>query len=156
MRLDQAAADREAQAAALPLAAPSCDLPELLEDQRQVLGRYADPGRLLQVIGNLLTNALKFTPDGGRVLVSAKPDAGEMVFAVSDTGPGMSPDDMDQLFDRFWQARDVDSRGIGLGLTISKGIVEAHGGRIWVESTLGEGSTFSYSVPAIAAAIRAA
>ena len=116
----------------------------------------ADPGRLLQVIGNLLTNALKFTPDGGRVLLSAKPAVDEMVFAVSDTGPGMSPDDMDQLFDRFWQARDVDSRGIGLGLTISKGIVEAHGGRIWVESTPGQGSTFSFSVPAIAAAIRAA
>ena len=108
----------------------------------------ADPGRLLQVIGNLLTNAIKFTAPGGRVLLSAKPVAGEAVFAVSDNGPGIAPGDMNHLFDRFWQARDVDSRGIGLGLTISKGIVEAHGGRIWVESEPGLGSTFSFSIPA--------
>jgi signal transduction histidine kinase len=108
----------------------------------------ADPGRLLQVIGNLLTNALKFTAPGGRVTLSAKPATGETVFAVNDNGPGMAPGDMTHLFDRFWQARDVDSRGIGLGLTISKGIVEAHGGRIWVESEPGLGSTFSFSIPA--------
>jgi signal transduction histidine kinase len=111
----------------------------------------ADPGRLLQVIGNLSTNAIKFTPVGGRVMLSVKPVAGEMVFAVSDNGPGMTPDEMDHLFDRFWQARDADRRGIGLGLVISKGIVEAHGGRIWAESTPGRGSTFAFSVPAITA-----
>jgi signal transduction histidine kinase len=108
----------------------------------------ADPGRLLQVIGNLLTNALKFTPAGGRVLLSAKPVAGETVFTVSDSGPGIAPEDMNHLFERFWQARDGDSRGIGLGLTIAKGIVESHGGRIWVDSTPGMGSTFSFSIPA--------
>ncbi|HEY9230069.1 MAG TPA: GAF domain-containing sensor histidine kinase, partial [Gemmatimonadaceae bacterium] len=109
----------------------------------------ADPGRLLQVIGNLLTNAVKFTPAGGRVRLTAKPVAGAMVFTVSDNGPGMTPEAMDHLFERFWQARDVDSRGIGLGLAISKGIVEAHGGRIWVESKPGVGSTFSFSIPTI-------
>jgi signal transduction histidine kinase len=101
----------------------------------------------LEVIGNLLTNAIKFTPAGGRVMLSAKPVAGETVFAVSDNGSGTSPEDVNHLFDPFWQARDVDSRGIGLGLTISKGIVEAHGGRIWVESKPGLGSTFSFSIP---------
>jgi signal transduction histidine kinase len=100
------------------------------------------------VIGNLLTNALKFTPPDGCVVLSAKPVAAETVFAVNDNGPGIAPGDMNHLFDRFWQARDVDSRGIGLGLTISKGIVEAHGGRIWVESEPGLGSTFSFSIPA--------
>jgi signal transduction histidine kinase len=121
---------------------------ELSAEAPQGYRLCADPGRLLQVIGNLLTNAIKFTPAGGRVMLSAKPVAGETVFAVSDNGPGMTPEDMNHLFDRFWQARDVDSRGIGLGLTISKGIVEAHGGRIWVESEPGSGSTFSFSIPA--------
>jgi len=107
----------------------------------------ADPGRLLQVIGNLLTNAIKFTPEGGRVMLSAKPVQGDMVFAVSDNGPGIAPDDMKHLFDRFWQARDTDSRGIGLGLAISKGIVEAHRGRIWADSEPGLGSTFAFSIP---------
>jgi K+-sensing histidine kinase KdpD len=102
----------------------------------------------LRVERNLLTNALKFTAPRGRVILSAKPLAGEAIFAVSDNGPGIAPGDMAHLFDRFWQARDVDSRGIGLGLTISKGIVEAHGGRIWVESEPGSGSTFSFASPA--------
>ena len=70
-----------------------------------------------------------------------------MVFAVSDNGPGIAPDDMKHLFDRFWQARDTDSRGIGLGLAISKGIVEAHRGRIWADSEPGLGSTFAFSIP---------
>src|SRR5262249_19806120 len=108
----------------------------------------ADYGRLLQVIGNLLTNAVKFTPAGGRVVLSAKPVAGEIVFAVSDNGPGIAPEVAGHLFERFWQARDVDRRGIGLGLAISKGIVEAHGGQIWVESKPGAGSIFSFSIPA--------
>lgn len=108
----------------------------------------ADPGRLQQVLGNLLTNAIKFTPPGGRIVLSAKPEDSRMVFSVSDTGRGMTPDEMNHLFDRFWQARDADRRGIGLGLEISKGIVEAHGGRIWAQSSPGKGSTFSFSIPA--------
>jgi signal transduction histidine kinase len=107
----------------------------------------ADPGRLQQVIGNLLANAIKFTPRGGKVALSVKTAAGQTVFAINDNGPGMTPDEIDHLFERFWQARDVDSRGIGLGLAISKGIVEAHGGRIWAKSEPGKGSTFSFSIP---------
>jgi signal transduction histidine kinase len=107
---------------------------------------------VLQVIGNLLGNALKFTPQGGRVSLTAtrRPMQGDgaVVFAVADTGPGIPPDALGKLFDRFWQARGSDRSGVGLGLTISKGIVEAHGGRIWCESTVGRGSTFYFTLPA--------
>jgi signal transduction histidine kinase len=68
-------------------------------------------------------------------------------FAVSDTGPGIPPDQLPHIFGRFWQANRKDRRGIGLGLAIAKGIVEVHGGRIWVESQLGEGSNFYFTIP---------
>jgi PAS domain S-box-containing protein len=107
----------------------------------------ADRDRLLQVLSNLLGNAMKFTPEGGRVSIQARRVEGEVWISVADTGPGIPPDDLPRIFDPYWQARRTARLGAGLGLTISKGIVEAHGGRIWVESRAGEGSTFTFALP---------
>jgi signal transduction histidine kinase len=116
----------------------------------------ADAGRLAQVLDNLLGNAGKFTPSGGRVCVRAERDPGGHVrFMVSDNGPGLAPEALARLFDRFWQARRADRRGIGLGLTICKGIVEAHGGRIWCESAPGKGTKFFFTIPSPPAVARA-
>jgi signal transduction histidine kinase len=104
----------------------------------------ADAGRVLQVLSNLVGNAIKFTPEGGRIVIGAKPVAGGVEFSVSDTGPGIPADQLERIFGRFWQADVTDRRGIGLGLTIAKGIMDAHGGRLWVESTLGQGTTFRF------------
>jgi signal transduction histidine kinase len=104
----------------------------------------ADAGRVLQVLSNLVGNAIKFTPEGGRIVIGAKPVAAGVEFSVSDTGPGIAPDQLERIFGRFWQADAADRRGIGLGLTIAKGIMDAHGGRLWVESTLGQGTTFRF------------
>jgi signal transduction histidine kinase len=112
----------------------------------------ADSLRVSQVLGNLLGNALKFTPEGGDVTFGAVRSEREVVFDVSDTGPGIPPEQLEHLFDQFWQARKNDKRGVGLGLTIAKGIVEAHGGRIWCHSVVGAGSTFSFTLPAAAPA----
>ncbi|HEX2188486.1 MAG TPA: ATP-binding protein [Longimicrobiaceae bacterium] len=106
-----------------------------------------DGTRILQVISNLVGNAIKFTPEGGRITVRAEPAEGEVRVAVADTGQGISPEQLPHVFGRFWQASDADQRGIGLGLSIARGIAEAHGGRIWVESTLGEGTTFYFTLP---------
>lgn len=108
----------------------------------------ADPLRVSQVLGNLLGNALKFTPENGDVIFHAAPKGREVVFHVSDTGPGIPPEQIEHLFEQFWQARKNDKRGVGLGLTIAKGIVDAHGGKIWCESVVGGGSTFSFTLPA--------
>lgn len=108
----------------------------------------ADPMRVSQVLGNLLGNALKFTPENGDVIFHAAPTVGEVMFHVSDTGPGIPPEQIEHLFEQFWQARKNDKRGVGLGLTIAKGIIDAHGGRIWCESVVGGGSTFSFTLPA--------
>lgn len=107
----------------------------------------ADAGRVQQAIGNLIANALKFTDPGGRVVASAEAVDGEIVFRVADTGPGIDPLHQRHLFDRFWQGQRGDRRGVGLGLAIAKGIIDAHGGRIWVESALGAGTTFSFALP---------
>jgi len=105
-----------------------------------------DRDRLMQVFNNLVGNALKFTPPDGMVTVGAEPDDGGMVrFWVRDTGPGIPESDFPRLFERFWQA-DGRRDGAGLGLPIAKGIVEAHGGRIWVESCIGAGATFHFTV----------
>lgn len=107
----------------------------------------ADVRRVLQAIENLLGNALKFTPAGGHVTLHAEPGDGEVRFAVSDSGPGIPEEDMEHLFDRFWQADGVRQGGQGLGLTITRGIVEAHGGRISAESAPGHGTTFRFTLP---------
>jgi len=107
----------------------------------------ADAARIQQVLSNLVGNAVKFTPRDGRVTVCAEPIDGGVRFGVIDTGPGIPPDQVPHIFGRFWQAMPSDRRGIGLGLAIAKGIVEAHGGMIWVESNVGLGSTFYFTLP---------
>jgi two-component system phosphate regulon sensor histidine kinase PhoR len=109
-----------------------------------------DEGRLRDVIQNLLDNAVQYTPPGGRIVVSAKAKNGDVVFDVSDNGIGIPQADLERIFERFYRVDDARSReagGTGLGLAIVKHIVEAHTGRIWVESTVGEGSSFHFSIP---------
>lgn len=105
-----------------------------------------DPARVLQVLSNLLSNALKFTIHG-KVLVRVERAADELLFTVRDTGAGIRADQLQQIFLRFHQVTSKDRRGVGLGLYISKCIVEGHGGRIWAESKVGHGSTFCFTLP---------
>ena len=112
-----------------------------------------DASRIVQVLGNLLNNALKFTPDGGRITVGAEARGSNVVFFVSDSGPGIPLVDQPRVFDRYWHSRrTANKRGTGLGLSIAKGIIEAHGGRIWIESTPGEGAKFLFTIPVEASA----
>jgi PAS domain S-box-containing protein len=106
-----------------------------------------DAGRLQQVMANLLGNAIKFTPAGGALTVRTLLSGDWVTVSIADTGPGIAQEDLPHLFDRFWQARRGTGLGNGLGLFISKGIVEALGGRIWAESEPGSGSTFCFSLP---------
>lgn len=109
----------------------------------------ADRERVLQVLSNLLGNALKFTPQGGEVQISIEPQREMVRFTVSDTGPGISAENLPRLFERFWKDETPGKKGTGLGLFIAKGIVEAHGGEIWVESEPGRGSRFHFTVPSV-------
>ena len=113
----------------------------------------ADRHRALQVIDNLLSNAIKFTGRGGHVNIGARLVEGEARFWVADDGPGIPHEQQQFMFRRFWQSRRADRRGIGLGLTIAKGIIDAHGGRIWLESEPGKGTTFWFTLPIAADAI---
>ena len=109
--------------------------------------------RLLQVFENLIGNAIKFTKPGGRITVGAESRDPDILFWVADTGCGIAPENLPHVFDRFWQATARARRlGAGLGLPITKGIVDAHGGHIWVESTVGRGSTFYFTIPQASAA----
>lgn len=108
----------------------------------------ADRDRVHQVLGNLLGNALKFTPPGGTVVVSAEHRGDSVCISVSDSGPGIHNDDLPHVFDRFWQAQRARKGGAGLGLAISRSIVAALAGEIWVESEEGKGSTFCFTLPA--------
>jgi signal transduction histidine kinase len=105
-----------------------------------------DVERMGQVFSNLIGNAIKFTPAGGRITVRAEGADGKVWFSVTDTGPGIPPEQIGRVFAEFWQARKSDSRGIGLGLTIAKGIVEAHGGTMGVSSEVGVGTRFWFGV----------
>lgn len=107
----------------------------------------ADRDRLLQVLENIIGNAMKFTPPGGRISVGVKPQRDEFLFWVNDTGRGIKPEDLPHVFDRFWREDRQDRRGAGLGLSICRGIVEAHAGRIWVESQRAVGTTFFFTIP---------
>ena len=111
---------------------------------------WVDGDRIAQVLVNLLTNAIKFTPRGGRVRVRATRVDGEVVIAVEDCGRGIAPQDLERVFERFWQASDTAKLGTGLGLGICKSIVDVSGGRIWAQSTVGVGTTFYFSIPAAA------
>jgi two-component system sensor histidine kinase BaeS len=105
----------------------------------------ADPIRLNEVLANLVSNALRHTPPGGSIVVSADRDASGIAFTVADTGAGITEDELPHVFDRF--AKSADSRGTGLGLPIAKAIVEAHGGAIEIRSEPGKGTTVRLGVP---------
>jgi signal transduction histidine kinase len=98
---------------------------------------------------NLLSNAIKFTPEGGRIEVRAKQVDGSVEISVSDTGVGIAPEDQEAIFEEFRQVGTADKKveGAGLGLALSRKFVELHGGRIWVESQVGVGSTFAFTIP---------
>jgi signal transduction histidine kinase len=107
----------------------------------------ADRERVLQVFSNLGGNAVKFTPEGGRVEIRGTSRDAALEFEVTDTGPGIASEDLPHVFDRFWQARKQSRAGVGLGLAIAKGIVEAHGGEIHVDNAPGRGSRFAFTLP---------
>src|SRR6185312_8016376 len=106
-----------------------------------------DRDRLLQVVENVIGNSIKFTQTGGRITVGAARREHEVLFWVTDTGRGIPPEHMAHVFDRFWQAKKGEHGGVGLGLPIARGIIAAHGGRIWFESTMGRGTTCSFTIP---------
>lgn len=117
------------------------------EDARQVRVDYQ---RMLRVFTNLVGNAIKFSPAGGVIDLSLKRDGNHCCFTIADQGQGIAAEDLPFLFDRFWQADGEDLRGTGLGLTIARSIVEAHGGEISVDSVLNLGSRFHVRLPAMA------
>jgi two-component system phosphate regulon sensor histidine kinase PhoR len=118
---------------------------ELVSPLPQALGNR---DRVEQVLVNLIHNAIKFTPPGGRVSISAKAEGNNLLVSVADNGVGISADDLPRIFERFYKAdRARTGGGTGLGLAIAKHIVEAHSGRIWAESVEGKGSTFSFTLP---------
>lgn len=119
----------------------SCELPA------PPLDVYADRDRICQVVGNLIGNAIKFTPRGGHIALFARRDGREVQVSVTDQGPGIPEKDLRHVFEPYWQAKDTARLGAGIGLKIAKGLVEAHGGRIWVESKVGLGTTFSFTLP---------
>lgn len=121
-----------------------------LPDERAMVA--ADAGRVQQVFENLIGNSLKFTAPGGRVTVRLERTESEVCFVVSDTGSGIPPELLPRLFEPYWQAERGDRRGVGLGLAISKGIVEAHGGRIGARSEPGAGATIFFTLPAVTGA----
>lgn len=144
-----------------------CAVDDLLRETLEVFGPLAEsrqvrldqsvkePGlviraereRVLQVLSNLLGNALKFTPQGGRVTLSVHREGAMACFAVADTGPGIPRENLPSIFERFWKDEAPGKKGTGLGLYIAKGIIDAHNGRIWVESELGRGARFYFALP---------
>jgi len=145
--LDLGALAREAVELMRPLLAEAelrCEA-EVAEGMTTVL---ADRERILQVLSNLIGNARKFGRPGSLVSIAVWEEEGEARCCVSDEGPGISPEDLPRIFDRYFQGpHGPTAHGVGLGLSIARGIVEAHGGRIWVDSAPGRGSRFFFSVP---------
>src|SRR5438128_107872 len=124
---------------------------DLSLDVAEDTGRVeADERKVKQVLFNLLTNAVKFTPEGGTVTVSAKRIDGQVVIAVADTGVGIAAEDLTKVFEEFGQAKNQQGQteGTGLGLALVRRYAELHGGSVRVESTVGTGSTFTFSLPA--------
>lgn len=122
----------------------------LIEFPRQFPVAEADPGRLAQVMRNLLDNAVKYTPQGGLIVVRGEVRQEEMFISVADQGIGIAPEHLNRLFEKFFRVKSGPNRdtvGSGLGLPIARSIVESHGGRIWAESQLGRGTTFYFTLP---------
>ena len=110
----------------------------------------ADPDRISQVLSNLLTNANKYAPEGARVRLTAQMAGSQVEFAVADNGPGLGPEELEHVFERFWRAQSGETQeigGTGLGLAIAKSLVELHGGSISADSKPGRGATFSFVLP---------
>jgi PAS domain S-box-containing protein len=107
----------------------------------------ADRERVQQALSNLIGNAIKFSPAGSKIVVVPRKEADVVVISVVDTGKGIAAEQLPRVFDRYWQSSRTDRQGAGLGLAIAKGIVEAHGGRIWIDSKPGEGTTASFTLP---------
>jgi PAS domain S-box-containing protein len=107
----------------------------------------ADRERIQQALSNLVGNAIKFSPTGSKIVVAARGEPDDVIFSVVDKGKGIAAEQLPRVFDRYWQSARTDRQGAGLGLAIAKGIVEAHGGRIWIESEPGEGTAASFSLP---------
>ena len=118
-----------------------------LEIEAELPKVMADRERVQQALSNLIGNAIKFSPAGSKIVVVPRRDAESVVISVVDNGKGIAAEQLPRVFDRYWQSSRTDRQGAGLGLAIAKGIVEAHGGRIWIESTPGEGTTASFSLP---------
>lgn len=155
------------EAGRLSVTPTSCSVEHLLSDAAEMFGNVsasrrirlvripteaelavqADRRRILQVLSNLLGNALKFTPDGGEVRLSAIRHGRTMRIAVCDTGPGIAASHLPRIFDRFWKHEAGGKQGTGLGLFITKGIVDAHRGQIWVESEPNQGAAFYFTLP---------
>jgi len=112
----------------------------------QALAVSCDRDRIVQVFANVVGNSMKFGPTGGHIRVDASADGPVVRFTVTDDGPGMDPEELANLFDRSWQAQRKNRDGVGLGLAIVRGIVEAHGGRVWAESALGEGTRVHFTL----------
>jgi signal transduction histidine kinase len=118
-----------------------------LDRPRGLPAIHADSDRMQQVLGHLLGNAIKFAPRGGDITLRAVPSRDWVTFSVTDSGPGVAADELPHLFDRYWQAKGTARLGTGMGLFIVKGIVEAHGGAVCAESSVGMGTTFSFTIP---------
>gem|GEM_PF-458146 len=151
----------------LPIEPQPCPVGPLVEEVLHIFGRQAeshtitldssvsdaelllhgDRNRLIQAISNLLGNALKFTPPGGRVELEVSRVDSQARFAIRDNGPGIADENLSRIFDPYWQMNRNSRAGAGLGLPIAKGIVQSHGGRIWVESEIGKGTTFYFTIP---------
>lgn len=123
------------------------DISLVVEHDEGPLPADFDHERLLQVLANLLTNSIKFTPRGGRISLRCERKADAQLFSVTDSGPGIPGPMLESIFERFWQIGKDDRRGLGLGLYISRCIVEAHGGRIWAEGAIGDGATVRFTLP---------
>jgi signal transduction histidine kinase len=106
-----------------------------------------DRARVIQVLSNLIGNAIEAAAEAGSVRIVVATGEGDVRFAVSDRGSGIAEADLPHLFERYWKGRAKGRQGVGLGLYIARGIIEAHGGRMWVESRIGHGSTFFFSLP---------
>ena len=132
--------------------AASLQLVGMCEDDG--LRAVLDHHRVVQMLSNLVSNAIKVTPAGGRIDVRAQREADQLALTVSDTGPGIAAADLPRLFDRFWQGAHARNAGVGLGLAIARGIAEAHGGAISAQSTVGHGATFTVRIPLNATSLR--
>lgn len=112
----------------------------------------ADSERIQQALSNIVGNAIKFTPPGGKIVITLRGDSDTVTVSVADTGSGIPEEQLPKVFDRYWQSTRTNRQGAGLGLAIAKGIIEGHGGSIWLESTVGEGTVAQFTLPVVARA----